>query len=229
MERYSQIQDKDQREIILLKARPCIWGKCTFCDYIEDNCSDQKSNAQVNNEILNRVTGEYQVLEVINSGSFFELPDETIERIIEIIKEKKIKKLYIEAHYLYKNRIKDLRKRLGIEVIVKTGIETFDQAMRNEILNKNVHFDSIEEILENFDSPCLMIGIQGQTKEMIRKDIEILTKYFNHGTINIYRNNSTSIKRDENLIKWFYQEYSFLKDDDRYDYLDNPTDFGVGN
>jgi Predicted Fe-S oxidoreductase len=229
MERYSQIQDKDQREIILLKARPCIWGKCTFCDYIEDNCSDQKSNAQVNNEILNRVTGEYQVLEVINSGSFFELPDETIERIIEIIKEKKIKKLYIEAHYLYKNRIKDLRKRLGIEVIVKTGIETFDQGMRNEILNKNVHFDSIEEILENFDSPCLMIGIQGQTKEMIRKDIEILTKYFNHGTINIYRNNSTSIKRDENLIKWFYQEYSFLKDDDRYDYLDNPTDFGVGN
>jgi len=130
---------------------------------------------------------------------------------------------------LYKNRIKDLRKRLGIEVIVKTGIETFDQGMRNEILNKNVHFDSIEEILENFDSPCLMIGIQGQTKEMIRKDIEILTKYFNHGTINIYRNNSTSIKRDENLIKWFYQEYSFLKDDDRYDYLDNPTDFGVGN
>lgn len=229
MERYSQIQDKDQREIILLKARPCIWGKCTFCDYIEDNCSDQKSNARVNNEILNRVTGEYQVLEVINSGSFFELPDETIERIIEIIKEKKIKKLYIEAHYLYKNRIKDLRKRLGIEVIVKTGIETFDQGMRNEILNKNVHFDSIEEILENFDSPCLMIGIQGQTKEMIRKDIEILTKYFNHGTINIYRNNSTSIKRDENLIKWFYQEYSFLKDDDRYDYLDNPTDFGVGN
>jgi len=229
MERYSQIQDKDQREIILLKARPCIWGKCTFCDYIEDNCSDQKSNAQVNNEILNRVTGEYQVLEVINSGSFFELPDETIERIIEIIKEKKIKKLYIEAHYLYKNRIKDLRKRLGIEVIVKTGIETFDQGMRNEILNKNVHFDSIEEILENFDSPCLMIGIQGQTKEMIRKDIEILTKYFNHGTINIYRNNSTSIKRDENLIKWFYQEYSFLKDDDRYDYLDNPTDFVVGN
>ncbi len=229
MERYSQIQDKDQREIILLKARPCIWGKCTFCDYIEDNCSDQKSNAQVNNEILNRVTGEYQVLEVINSGSFFELPDETIERIIEIIKEKKIKKLYIEAHYLYKNRIKDLRKRLGIEVIVKTGIETFDQGMRNDILNKNVHFDSIEEILENFDSPCLMIGIQGQTKEMIRKDIEILTKYFNHGTINIYRNNSTSIKRDENLIKWFYQEYSFLKDDDRYDYLDNPTDFGVGN
>ena len=130
---------------------------------------------------------------------------------------------------MYKNRIKDLRKRLGIEVIVKTGIETFDQGMRNEILNKNVHFDSIEEILENFDSPCLMIGIQGQTKEMIRKDIEILTKYFNHGTINIYRNNSTSIKRDENLIKWFYQEYSFLKDDDRYDYLDNPTDFGVGN
>ena len=101
--------------------------------------------------------------------------------------------------------------------------------MRNNILNKNVHFDKIEEILEDFDSPCLMVGIQGQTKEMIRKDIEILTKYFDHGTINIYRNNSTPIKRDEELIKWFDEEYHDLKNDKKYDYLGIPTDFGVGD
>ena len=46
---------------------------------------------------------------------------------------------------------------------------------------------------------------------MIRKDIEILTKYFDHGAINIYRNNSTPIKRDEELIKWFDEEYHDLK------------------
>lgn len=229
MERYSRILEKDKREIVLLKSRPCIWGKCSFCDYIEDNDVDQKENQKINDEVLNKITGQYGVLEVINSGSFFELPDETIERIYKIIVEKKIKRLYIEAHYLYKKKIKALREKFKIEIIVKTGIETFNDEMRNNVLNKNVHFDKIEEILEDFDSPCLMVGIQGQTKEMIRKDIEILTKYFDHGTINIYRNNSTPIKRDEELIKWFDEEYHDLKNNRKYDYLGIPTDFGVGD
>lgn len=229
MERYSRILEKDKREIVLLKSRPCIWGKCSFCDYIEDNDVDQKENQKINDEVLNKITGQYGVLEVINSGSFFELPDETIERIYKIIGEKKIKRLYIEAHYLYKKKIKALREKFKIEIIVKTGIETFNDEMRNNVLNKNIHFDKIEEILEDFDSPCLMVGIQGQTKEMIRKDIEILTKYFDHGTINIYRNNSTPIKRDEELIKWFDEEYHDLKNDKKYDYLGIPTDFGVGD
>lgn len=229
MERYSHILEKDKREIVLLKSRPCIWGKCSFCDYIEDNDVNQKENQKINDEVLNNVTGQYGVLEVINSGSFFELPDETIERIYKIIDEKKIKRLYIEAHYLYKKEIKALREKFKIEIIVKTGIETFNDEMRNNVLNKNVHFDKIEEILEDFDSPCLMVGIRGQTKEMIRKDIEILTKYFNHGTINIYRNNSTPIKRDEKLIKWFDEEYHDLKNNKKYDYLGIPTDFGVGD
>ena len=229
MERYSRILEKDKREIVLLKSRPCIWGKCSFCDYIEDNDIDQNENKKINDEVLNKITGQYGVLEVINSGSFFELPDETIERIYKIIGEKKIKRLYIEAHYLYKKKIKALREKFKIEIIVKTGIETFNDEMRNNVLNKNVHFDKIEEILEDFDSPCLMVGIQGQTKEMIRKDIEILTKYFDHGTINIYRNNSTPIKRDEELIKWFDKEYHDLKNNRKYDYLGIPTDFGVGD
>ncbi|MFR0986459.1 MAG: ECF transporter S component [Frisingicoccus sp.] len=37
MERYSRITNKNQREIVLLKAKPCAWGKCRFCDYIDDN------------------------------------------------------------------------------------------------------------------------------------------------------------------------------------------------
>lgn len=229
MERYSHILEKDKREIVLLKSRPCIWGKCSFCDYIEDNDVNQDENKKINDEVLNNVTGQYGVLEVINSGSFFFFFDETIERIYKIIVEKKIKRLYIEAHYLYKKKIKALREKFKIEIIVKTGIETFNDEMRNNVLNKNVHFDKIEEILEDFDSPCLMVGIQSQTKEMIRKDIEILTKYFDHGTINIYRNNSTPIKRDEELIKWFDEEYHDLKNNRKYDYLGIPTDFGVGD
>ncbi|MFQ9981021.1 MAG: radical SAM protein, partial [Finegoldia magna] len=40
MNRYAKIEEKLKREIVLLKGRPCFWGKCTFCDYIEDNTMD---------------------------------------------------------------------------------------------------------------------------------------------------------------------------------------------
>ena len=62
MERYSRIENKCQREIVLLKARPCAWSKCTFCDYIEDNSTCHDEMVRINEDVLSRVTGEYGVL-----------------------------------------------------------------------------------------------------------------------------------------------------------------------
>ena len=185
--------------------------------------------AALNHEVLSQITGEYGVLEVIDSASFFELPSQTIEEIFTLIQTKKIHTLYIESHYLHRQKIADFKKQLGIRVIIKSGIETFDDDFRNRVLNKNVHFQSIEELKTWVDSPCLMVGIQGQTKAMIERDMAILTSSFEHGTISLYRNNTTPIKRDQALIDWFKQTYAYLKEDPRYDYLDDPTDFGVGD
>ena len=229
MERYSQIRDKIKREIVLLKAFPCIWSKCSFCDYIEDNSTCLDEMIRINQETLNQVTGEYGVLEVIDSASIFELPKETLEKIKELIKEKKIQTLFFESHYLYKNKIQEMKDYFNIPCIVKSGIETFNHDFRNQTLNKNVHFDTIQELKHYIDSPCLMIGIQGQTKEMIHEDIRLLKEHFNHGTISIYRNNSTVIKRDDELVNWFMKEYNDLIEDKRYDFLYDPTDFGVGD
>ena len=74
MERYSVITEKNRREIVLLRAFPCAWGKCSFCDYIEDNGRDEEEMVQQNRQVLSCVTGETGVLEAINSGSCFELP-----------------------------------------------------------------------------------------------------------------------------------------------------------
>lgn len=229
MERYSEITNKTKREIVLLKAKPCIWSKCTFCDYIEDNTTCLEEIIRINEKVLENVTGKYGVLEIIDSASIFELPDSTLKQIKKVIEEKNIHTLFIESHWLYRNRIEEIRQFFDIRVIVKIGIETFDDTFRNQVLNKNATFSSIEEIKQYFDSPCLMVGIVGQTKEMIIRDIEILTKYFDHGTISIYRNNSTNIKRDPDLVTWFLKNYSYLIDDIRYDFLSDPTDFGVGN
>ena len=229
MDRYSEITNKNQREIVLLKGFPCVWGKCSFCDYIEDNGTQEDEMNRLNEQVLANITGKYKVLEVINSGSCFELPKATLWRIREIIKEKGIEKLFLESHWCYKNRLQEMRDFFGIPIIFKIGVETFDYTFRNEFLNKNAKFQDYKELKQYFDSPCMMVGIKGQTKEMIERDMAIVEANFDHATINVYVNNTTAIKRDEELVTWFVEKYAYLDKDPRLEVLYNNTDFGVGD
>ena len=178
MDRYSTIENKNQREIVLLKGFPCVWGKCSFCDYIDDNSDIEDEINSINFEVLENITGKYKVLEVINSGSCFEIPKATLIRIKKIIKEKKIEKLFLESHWCYKNKLQEMRDFFEIPIIFKIGVETFDYNFRNVVLNKNARFKSVEELKEYFDSPCMLVGIMGQTKEMIDNDMDIILNNF---------------------------------------------------
>ncbi len=229
MDRYSEITNKNQREIVLLKAFPCKWGKCSFCDYILDNSNDEEEINKLNFEVLENITGKYKVLEVINSGSCFEIPKATLLKIKEIVKEKKIERLFFESHWIYKKKIQQMRDFFDIPITFKIGVETFDYDFRNNYLNKNARFETVEELKEYFDSPCIMVGIKGQTKEMIDRDMEIVLNNFDHATINVFINNSSSVKRDEELVKWFVEKYKFLMDNPKIEVLINNTDFGVGD
>lgn len=228
MDRYSEINNKNKREIVLLKGFPCIWGKCSFCDYTLDNDNDEDDMNRLNFEVLENVTGKYKVLEVINSGSCFELPKNTLDRIKSIIIEKNIEKLFLESHWCYKNRLDEMRRFFNIPIIFKTGVESFDYNFRNNFLKKNAKFKTVDELKTYFDSPCMMVGIKGQTKEMIDKDMDIVLNNFEHATINVFINNTSSIKRDEELVTWFKEKYQFLDENEKIEVLYNNTDFGVG-
>ena len=228
MERYSVITEKNPREIVLLRAFPCAWGKCAFCDYIEDNGRNREEMEEQNRQVLSQVTGRLGVLEAINSGSCFELPRETLEDIKQIAGEKNIRRLIFESHWIYRHRLEELREFFRIPVTYKIGVETFDYDFRERVLNKHADFKSPQEVARFFDSICLMVGIKGQTREMIRNDIAILKQYFSHGTVNVFNNNSTPIRRDEELVRWFMEEYRWLLDDPDVEVLYNITDFGVG-
>ena len=228
MDRYSEINNKNKREIVLLKGFPCKWGKCSFCDYTLDNDNDDEDMNRLNFEVLENVTGKYKVLEVINSGSCFELPKNTLDRIKSIIIEKNIEKLFLESHWCYKNRLDEMRRFFNIPIIFKTGVESFDYDFRNNFLKKNAKFKTVNELKTYFDSPCMMVGIKGQTKEMIDKDMDIVLNNFEHATINVFINNTSSIKRDEELVTWFKEKYKFLDENEKIEVLYNNTDFGVG-
>lgn len=217
MDRYSKVINKNLREIVLLKALPCIWGKCAFCDYIDDNDDNIAEINKLNKEVLNNITGEFGVLEVINSGSCFEIPRESLEYIKKIVVEKKIKKLFLESHWCYKNRLQEMRDFFGIEIIFKIGVETFDNSFRNLVLNKNANFKTVDEVKESFQSVCLLVGIKGQTKEMIKRDINLVLENFKYATINVFINNTTDVKRDEELVQWFTDNFKYLED---YQYIE---------
>ena len=229
MERYSKITNKNNREIVLLKAFPCVWGKCSFCDYIYDNGKDEEELNKLNKEVLDNITGEFGVLEVINSGSCFEIPKETLNYIKKIVDKKKIKLLFFESHWCYRNRLNEMKEFFNIPIIFKIGVESFDYDFRNNFLNKNAKFINPQEVAEKFKSACLMVGIKGQTKEMIKNDIKIVLEYFDYATINVFVNNTTKVKRDDKLVEWFKSEYEFLNNNPKVEVLYNNTDFGVGD
>ncbi|WP_462350631.1 radical SAM protein [Fusobacterium varium] len=228
--RYNKITDKHQREIVLLKSFPCKYGKCSFCNYIEDNSLDEEEIDNVNMEVLKEITGEYGVLEVINSGSVFELTQKTLEEIKRIVKEKNIKILYFEIYYGYIKRIEEIKKYFsGVEIRFRMGIETFDNNFRVKVYNKNFILEEKEiiEISKKLFSVCLLICVKGQTKEMIENDIKIALENFQGVTINIFINNGTVIERDNELVKWFIEKYSYLALDDRIELLLDNKDLGV--
>lgn len=228
--RYNKIKDKHQREIVLLKSFPCKYGKCSFCNYIEDNSLNEEEIDRVNFEVLKEITGEYGVLEVINSGSVFELTPKTLAEIKRIVIEKNIKTLYFEIYYGYIKRLKEIRDYFkGIEIRFRMGLETFDNEYRIKGYNKNfsLNEEQLLEIGKEVYSVCLLICTKGQSKEMIKRDIELGLKYFKAITINIFIDNGTIVKRDNELVKWFVENYSYLAGDDRVELLLDNKDLGV--
>ena len=231
MERYSIIKEKNPREIVLLKGFNCNYGKCSFCNYILDNTENENEMIEINFNILDKVTGEYSVLEVINSGSVFELNKDTLYKIKEICENKNIKILYFEAYFGYLNRLNEIRDFFSDqEIRFIIGIETFDNNYRTQILNKNffINDEILEKLKKEYRTALLLICTEGQTKEQIIHDIEFAKKNFKEVVVSIFINNGTSILRDEKLVSWFLKElYPILKADKQVEILIDNKDFGV--
>ena len=198
--RYSVIEDKNPREIVMLVGDGCKWRKCRFCDYHLDSSKDIEANFQLNKQVLSNVTGKFGELEVINSGSFVDLDKKTIELIKQICLKKGIKEIHFECHYMHKDDVQNFKNsflNIGIKPIIKLGLETFDYDLREKVLVKG-----IEE-----------------------KSPEVIANYF----VNIMVENQMPIKPDKKVIEQFVEYvYPLYKDNDRVDILLNNTDFGVG-
>lgn len=230
--RYSVVEEKNIREIVMLRGNGCKWRKCRFCDYHLDSTKDEKANYKLNEEQLRKVSGIHGKLEVINSGSFVDLDPKTMALIEKICMEKKIKEIHFECHWIHREEVPKLKEhfaKLGIRAVVKIGVETFNKLFRESYLMKGITAETPEEIARYFDEVCLLQGIPGQTADSMKRDIEIGLKYFERVCVNIMQENGMPIKPDPDVISSFIKKvYPIYKDDDRVDILLENTAFGVG-
>ena len=227
MERYSLIHSVLPREIVLLQGTGCRWKNCTFCDYHRDVSDDPFA---VNREVLAQVQGVYGVLDVINSGSAMELDEQTVEMIKKVVKEKKIHTLCYEAHYMYKNQLAKFAAQFdGVEVKFRCGVESFDGKLREQWKKGIAASVTAEEVAKYFQGVCLLCFTEVDSKERIIRDIALAERYFEYASVNVFCENSTTVKRDEELAKWFVEEvYPQLKASKKIEILINNTDLGVG-
>ena len=227
MERYAIIHTILPREFVLLQGTGCRWKKCTFCDYHADVSDNPFA---VNKGVLAQVQGVYGVLDVINSGSAMELDEQTIEMIKEVVREKQIHTLWFEAHYMYWHKLAKFAEQFeGVEVKFRCGVESFDGSLRQQ-WNKGIAVSvTAQDVAKYFQGVCLLCCTQGDSKERILKDIALAEQYFEYASVNVFCENSTSLKRDNALAKWFVEEvYPNLKDSNKIEVLVENTDLGVG-
>ena len=227
MDRYALIHTKMPREFVLLQGTGCRWKKCTFCDY-HDDVSEHPFT--INEPVLRQVTGQYGVLDVINSGSALELDSETIALIKEVVKEKKIHTLWFEAHYMYRKKLADFARQFApVQVKFRCGVETFDVALRDAWKKGIPSSVTPEDVAKYFQGVCLLCCTQGESKEHIIKDIEIAQTHFEYFSVNVFCNNSTSVKQDKELAQCFAKEvYPRIIDEEGIEVLMENTDLGVG-
>lgn len=230
--RYSEITEKNPREIVLLRGSGCKWRRCTFCDYHLDFSLDDEQNFILNEKELAKVTGKYAKLEVINSGSFVDLDKQTLSLILDTCIRKNITEIHFECHWMHKESIPELREffaKHNIITKIKIGVETFDYQYRENILRKGIDEQNPPRIAESFDEVCLLFGLDGQTFDSMKLDIETGLSHFERVCINIMVENSTAIKPNTEVIHIFMKNlYPLYKANPRVDILVENTDFGVG-
>lgn len=224
--RYSRITEGSKREFLLLVGHGCRWARCTFCDYHQDRSDDP---FPTNKEILDRVTGEFGVLDIIDSGSCFELDDDTLDYIRLVVRRKHIHTLWFETHYMYRDRLGEFAATFPCEVKFRAGVETFNPALRaswNKGIPESV---TAEDLARYFQGICLLVGIKGQRKEDILSDLELADRYFEYYSVNLFCPNSTETELDEELASFVKTDVKkLLATRPKAELLIENTDLGVG-
>lgn len=203
------------REVLLLQSLGCVWNRCTFCEYCLDNEKNAVKCHHINEQVINQITGRTGIVEVIDSGSFFELPVESLLALAVQCEKKGVKELRVETHDMYRKSfpmLDQMMMKYGITVKYRCGIESFDEYVREQVLNKGYGKNiQTAKDLKEYSYINLLVGFEGDDIARIREDIEKAKQgHFDGVTINVFDRNN-KMNRDEKVVNAFYQIVNEMK------------------
>ena len=129
-----------------------------------------------------------------------------------------------------RNRLAAFAARFApVRVKFRCGIESFSPGQRAR-WNKGVPASvTATDVAHHFDGVCLLCCTADDSRERIIADIETARRHFEYFSVNVFCNNNTAVKRNDELAQWFAKEvYPVIKDYPGVEVLLNNTDLGVG-
>ena len=131
---------------------------------------------------------------------------------------------------MYKNQLAKFAEQFeGVHVKFRCGVESFDGNLREQWSKGIAASVTATDVANYFQGVCLLCCTEGDNQERILRDIALAEQYFEYANVNVFCENTTTVKRDVDLAKWFVEEvYPNLKKSNKIEILINNTDLGVG-
>lgn len=148
----------------IITTRGCSWRKCYMCGYWSESRDLNNNVLKEQIDLVFEKLGDVKILKVFTSGSFLderEIPLELRSYFLDKCREIGIKKLIIESRpeFVEKEKLKDFR---GIELEIGIGLETANDFIRDQCINKGFSFSDFlksAEIIkrEGFRVKCYLL------------------------------------------------------------------------
>ena len=142
---------------IIFQTSGCRWNNCTMCGYVYDSARSPPSHDDLMKQFehaMSRCKDEEFILKIFTSGSFLddsEIGSSTrIEMLSRLRENDRVKKVIAETRpeYVTDEKLSEAREALGKKFEVAMGLETSNDVIRKDCINKGFSFSDFTRASE---------------------------------------------------------------------------------
>jgi len=191
---FPSIDALGRRVIVVLQGFPCSWGKCSFCPFYLEQSASLREILERDREIVAKameLAREVRAdrITVFNGGSFFELPLAVVE-MLKPLARGRVLDIETRPEFLSISSVSTILRILEpSRLVVRVGLEVFDERIRNEVLRKGIpqseihRLHKLRESLRATGAPVeivayVLFGIEGVPENEVIKSVREFNSMF---------------------------------------------------
>lgn len=134
---------------IIFQTSGCCWNNCTMCGYVYDSARSPPSHDDLMKQFehaMSRCKDEEFIVKIFTSGSFLDDseigPATRVEMLSRLRENDRVKKVIAETRpeYVTDEKLAEAREALGKRFEVAMGLETSNDLIRKDCINKGFSF-----------------------------------------------------------------------------------------